>query len=210
MVELEPVTVMSDVTLRIIDIRSPEERLPPIGYIPGSRLFPENRLRNRSSLLSRMYPGNLPLVLCCMTGRRSGALVHRIQAQGFSQVFSLRGGVLGWGRAGLPLCGQTHTQAVPHALHTPDEIIDAIASSFVVATVESDLDNRRASVGFNPRVYVRQLFEKEIRFNGDTRQAMFTALDKLAEVARLRGHRLDRIANNIDEMLGMIQHIPST
>ncbi len=81
----------------VVDVRSPEEyRLD--GHIVGSRLLPLPVLLQRSSEL----PQDRPIVFVCRSGNRSHIACEQLAAQGFTQVFNMTGGMIGWHRAGLP------------------------------------------------------------------------------------------------------------
>jgi rhodanese-related sulfurtransferase len=44
-----------------------------------------------------------PLIVYCRSGQRSAVLFGKLQKQGFASVYNLKGGVLAWERAELPL-----------------------------------------------------------------------------------------------------------
>ena len=44
-----------------------------------------------------------PLIVYCQRGQRSTALCNKLSKQGFESVYNLKGGVLGWQKAELPL-----------------------------------------------------------------------------------------------------------
>jgi rhodanese-related sulfurtransferase len=46
---------------------------------------------------------NLPLILVCQSGARSGRALAAAKALGYTQVHSLSGGLASWKSAGLPL-----------------------------------------------------------------------------------------------------------
>ena len=46
---------------------------------------------------------NRPLIVYCQRGQRSTALCNKLRKQGFESVYNLKGGVLGWQKAELPL-----------------------------------------------------------------------------------------------------------
>ena len=45
----------------------------------------------------------LPLIVYCQRGQQSTALCNKLSKQGFESVYNLKGGVLGWQKAELPL-----------------------------------------------------------------------------------------------------------
>jgi rhodanese-related sulfurtransferase len=44
-----------------------------------------------------------PLIVYCRSGNRSAALCRKLKKQGFESVYNLKGGLLAWQRAELPL-----------------------------------------------------------------------------------------------------------
>ncbi len=81
---------------RLVDVREPDEHAGE--RIEGASLHP----------LSRLDPGAVSaddqqvVVLHCKSGRRSAEARARLEAAGFKNVYSLRGGIEAWRGAGLP------------------------------------------------------------------------------------------------------------
>ena len=82
--------------LLILDVRSPQEYAHD-GHIAGSRLLPLNTLNDRTHELSR----DTPIVCVCRSGARSQVACETLARLGFTQVINLRGGMMGWQRAGF-------------------------------------------------------------------------------------------------------------
>lgn len=80
----------------LLDVRTPEEYKTQ-GHIPGARLLPLQALERRLEEL----PRDKPIVLVCLSGGRSAAASELLVSNRFEQVYNLRGGMLGWSRAGL-------------------------------------------------------------------------------------------------------------
>ncbi len=53
----------------------------------------------------RVFDPNQPILIYCMSGRRSKAAAETMRALGFKQVWQLRGGINAWKAAGLKLEG---------------------------------------------------------------------------------------------------------
>jgi rhodanese-related sulfurtransferase len=92
----------------VIDIRRPEE-WRETGVVEGSqgltfvdaqgRVVP-NFLETFGATVSK----DQPVVLICRTGNRTDALArHLVERMGYSQVYNVRDGIMGWLRAGRPV-----------------------------------------------------------------------------------------------------------
>jgi rhodanese-related sulfurtransferase len=82
---------------RLIDVRGPDE-LRMSGHIPQAENIPLPEFMSKAAGWGR----DLPLVIMCASGGRSGRAVGALVAAGFSNVASLEGGMYGWRSAGLP------------------------------------------------------------------------------------------------------------
>lgn len=75
----------------LVDVRTPLEYA--LFHIPGSK--------NQSNLLLhpelfKVQDRRKPLVIICMTGHRSSVVAHRLRKRGFTEVYNLTFGMLGW------------------------------------------------------------------------------------------------------------------
>lgn len=76
-------------TCLVVDVRSPGEF--EAGHVDGALNLPLDRL---SADCSRALPDkSMPLVLCCLSGARSGMAAQWLRQQGYEQV--LNGGSVG-------------------------------------------------------------------------------------------------------------------
>lgn len=80
----------------LLDVRQPEEYRE--GHIAGARLIPLNELASRMGEL----PPSREIVCVCRSGSRSGVAARQLTAAGLAAA-NLRGGMLAWKGAGLPL-----------------------------------------------------------------------------------------------------------
>lgn len=80
----------------VLDVRQPEEYRE--GHIAGAKLLPLGELPRRMKDL----PHSREIVCVCHTGSRSSAASRQLSAAGY-QVANLRGGMIAWERAGLPV-----------------------------------------------------------------------------------------------------------
>jgi rhodanese-related sulfurtransferase len=71
------------------------------GHINGAKHLDPGQHATAAEALKR-FKDRL-LVLCCEDGASSIALTRQLHANGFTKVFSLKGGLAGWRAEGLPL-----------------------------------------------------------------------------------------------------------
>lgn len=81
-----------DQPLTLLDVREPHEAqiadLPPV----GQHAIPLGEFVDR---ISELDPSDV-VVVYCRSGARSAWAVRQLQEHGFTQVFNLKGGILGW------------------------------------------------------------------------------------------------------------------
>ncbi len=82
--------------VRVIDVRGMEEIA--MGTVPKAEALPLHTLPARVQDLSK----NQKLVMVCRSGARSAQACMYLQQQGFTNVFNLRGGMMGWAQSGFP------------------------------------------------------------------------------------------------------------
>jgi sulfur dioxygenase len=85
-------------TTRVVDVREADELLSELGHIEGAEHVPLELLLTAAGEWAR----DLPLVVVCRAGGRSGKAALQLEAMGFSQVASMRGGMLEWARVRFP------------------------------------------------------------------------------------------------------------
>jgi rhodanese-related sulfurtransferase len=83
----------------VIDVRGDREFRGPLGRVSGARLVPLPELEARAADL----PKGRPLLLVCRSGARSGQACEKLVALGVGPVVNLRGGMIAWTRAQLPV-----------------------------------------------------------------------------------------------------------
>jgi adenylyltransferase/sulfurtransferase len=78
--------------LSLVDVREPHEReiadLPEVGQLR----IPLGQLLDRVSELEQ----DVPVILYCRSGSRSGWATQELRALGFENVWNLKGGLLAW------------------------------------------------------------------------------------------------------------------
>ncbi len=83
----------------VVDLRAPEEFAA--GHIIGARNIPAAGLTEALPTLAKYR--DKPLVVCCEAGNSSAGAIKQFQAQGFTRVTNLRGGMAAWKQENLPL-----------------------------------------------------------------------------------------------------------
>lgn len=89
--------IQSQKNIMLIDVRSPQELKE--GYIEGSELIPFWDIAKGK----RALPKDRPILLICAVGGRSFALGQALVKNGWSNIYSLSGGISAWKKSGLPL-----------------------------------------------------------------------------------------------------------
>lgn len=91
--------------IRVIDVRNPAETAR--GVIPGAELLPLHLLPLNTAAVTEAGP----VVFYCQSGARSAQACAFMAQQGMTEVYNLRGGIMGWAQ-----CGQPMAQAEQSAL----------------------------------------------------------------------------------------------
>ena len=87
--------------IAVIDVRGRDEFVGPLGHIPKARNVPLAELPRRIEELGSLT--ETPVVLVCRTDRRSASGAALVEEAGFRDVVVLRGGMVRWNEAGLPV-----------------------------------------------------------------------------------------------------------
>ncbi len=85
--------------VRVIDVREPAEFDAELGHIRGAELVPQGTVPAASSTWDR----EVPLLLVCRSGGRSGRAAALLAQAGFTRVYNLTGGMLAWNATNLPV-----------------------------------------------------------------------------------------------------------
>ena len=80
----------------VIDVRQPDEYRS--GHIAGAKLVPLGELNRKMQAL----PKNRQIICVCASGNRSHSATRTLVNAGYS-VYNMKGGMLFWQRAGLPI-----------------------------------------------------------------------------------------------------------
>jgi rhodanese-related sulfurtransferase len=84
-------------SLRIIDVREMREIMQ--GTMPGAEPLPLAAL----PLNLDKFESDEKLVIICRSGARSAQACRFFQQQGYTNVYNLRGGMIGWAHNSLPI-----------------------------------------------------------------------------------------------------------
>ena len=93
--------------MSVIDVRGPDEFAGPLGHIPTARNVPLPELARRIEELASL--SETPVVLVCKTDKRSASAAALLDAAGLRDVLVLRGGMVRWNEAGLPVADRLYT-----------------------------------------------------------------------------------------------------
>jgi rhodanese-related sulfurtransferase len=96
---LEATQLINHEDALVLDVREDSEL--SAGRIPNARHIPLGQLGNRIKELEKFK--TRPIVVGCRTGHRSVAACRTLIKQGFDKVYNLKGGVIAWEQAGLPM-----------------------------------------------------------------------------------------------------------
>ena len=83
----------------MLDVREDKEYAE--GHILDSLHIPLGKLGDRLDELANMR--EKAIIVSCRSGHRSATACARLRKEGFETVYNLKGGVLAWQNAGLPL-----------------------------------------------------------------------------------------------------------
>lgn len=83
----------------LVDVRTKAEF--DGGHILDARHVPQEEVAQAGETLKRFK--EKAVIVCCESGMRSGAAARVLQAQGFTKVVNLRGGLQAWRADNLPL-----------------------------------------------------------------------------------------------------------
>jgi rhodanese-related sulfurtransferase len=81
----------------LVDVREPHEWRA--GHVADARHIPLNQLPQQLETL----PRGAPVYLICRSGNRSHTAAAYLKRAGFERPINVRGGMIAWERAGLPV-----------------------------------------------------------------------------------------------------------
>ena len=83
----------------VLDVRDAAEFQS--GHIPNARHIPAGEMEKRLKEIEKLK--QRPVIVACRSGARAAATCALLRKQGFAEVFALKGGILGWQQANMPL-----------------------------------------------------------------------------------------------------------
>ena len=83
----------------LVDVREPNEFTGELGHVADSRLVVLNSILDQLETL----PKDKTIVFICKSGGRSARAAAYAQANGYSDVYNMRGGMLLWNSLRLPV-----------------------------------------------------------------------------------------------------------
>ncbi|WP_201243729.1 rhodanese-like domain-containing protein [Halochromatium salexigens] len=88
----------------VIDVRPAADFAK--GHIINAVNVPMNGFNKQTGALTRFKDG--PVIVNCRSGSQSQAACHLLRKAGFNEVYNLKGGILAWESANLPLTRKKH------------------------------------------------------------------------------------------------------
>ncbi len=98
--DVTPIDVASaaaDGSVRIVDVREPDEVRGELGRIPITELCPLAQVATRA----QSWPRDEEIVLVCRSGNRSSRAAAELTRLGFTHVMNMQGGMLAYNEASL-------------------------------------------------------------------------------------------------------------
>jgi rhodanese-related sulfurtransferase len=102
-----------DPSITVLDVRTPEEFVGPLGHIASSGNLPMAELQDRLNEVGDQLAEHKsePVVIVCRTHNRSPKAAELLRRVGFTNIKVLKGGLTAWNSAGLPVDGASPAEA---------------------------------------------------------------------------------------------------
>ena len=95
----EAVQILNKDNVTLIDVREPSEITN--GIIKGAKTVPLGQLDTQLANFEKNKDN--PFLIYCRSGSRSGSACKTLTSHGFTDVYNLGGGIMGWESENLPL-----------------------------------------------------------------------------------------------------------
>lgn len=198
----------------LFDIRPFEERLGELGFLPGSRSIPcaAAGVVWEAIETEGVVAG---VVLCCASGRRSGALLAEVRSLlPTTEVEHLEGGVLAWRADGLPVAfghaGDTVIDEADLGVSTAESFRRVLLSCFVAEATELAFDKEIEHLAADPLAALRRCYEAErVPWDESDPARLYAVVDRASAFFRRLGGDPARMAANVTRMYGMLGRVRS-
>lgn len=117
-VDVGQLAALPSARVHLVDVREPSEFDGILGHLDGARLVPLATVKEAAA----PWPRDSDLVLVCRSGARSARAATLLVGMGFTRVMNLRGGMLAWNAAGLPVV-RPPLMALPTLARVGDELL---------------------------------------------------------------------------------------
>ena len=104
----EGVRLINRENAHVLDVR-PMAEFKQEGHIQNAENIPLNGLKNNLKKLEKYK--DTPIITVCRSGSRSAGASTTLRKAGFTQTYNLRGGMLAWESAQLPVSKQPEKRA---------------------------------------------------------------------------------------------------
>ena len=84
----------------LLDIRSAQE-IKSLGAIDGALVMEHGKVI--FNIKKKVHDANSPLLVICKKGKRSALIAQQLQEMGYKDVYYIKGGIIAWKEAGLPV-----------------------------------------------------------------------------------------------------------
>ncbi|GHG89528.1 rhodanese-like domain-containing protein [Comamonas sp. JC664] len=132
-VEVRPLFEAPRDDLALVDVREPAELAGLLGHIDGVHRAPLSTVAEAV----RDWPRQAPVVLVCRSGARSARAAAQLVGLGFTRVMNLRGGMLAWNTARLPVVS-THPAPLPSVEAVRDALFQGLHQLLVHTEMPGD------------------------------------------------------------------------
>ncbi len=96
---VEAINLINHQDAAILDVREHHEYAS--GHLPNARHIPSGKIGERIGEIEKLK--EKPVVVYCRSGARSSSVCVLLSKKGFGKVYNLKGGILSWESAKLPV-----------------------------------------------------------------------------------------------------------
>ena len=96
---VEAINLINHQDAAVLDVREHHEYAS--GHLPNARHIPSGKVSERMDEIEKLK--GKPLLVYCRSGARSSSVCVLLSKKGFGKVYNLKGGILSWEGAKLPV-----------------------------------------------------------------------------------------------------------